>query len=111
MERSAGDFVVLSLRTVVRAIPIRLLAVLSCLSIGGCALLPGTHFVNGETPYYIEGPHQQGPPDGFLPIGTEVRVESEQGSYSRIWTKSGIHAYVWSPALKTRAEWLEQEKQ
>ena len=78
-----GRFVVLLLRTAVRARPIRLLAALSCLSLGGCVLMRGTHFVNGETPYYLEGPHQQAPPDGFLPIGTEVRVESEADSYSQ----------------------------
>ncbi len=70
----------------------------------GCALLPATHVINGETPYFNDGPNQC-ERDGLFQAGEQVRVISEDGSYSRIWTRGGLRTYVWNGSLTTREEW------
>ena len=44
--------------------------------------------------YYVTGPQQARPPDGFWEKGTRVRLVSKAGSYSMVESESGVTAYV-----------------
>ncbi|MFQ5807300.1 MAG: hypothetical protein ACE5I3_12705 [Phycisphaerae bacterium] len=78
----------------------------------GLLLLPGClRVVRQETPYYVKGPRQVEPPDGFLPAGTKVMVFGEKDSYSRILTFDGIAAHVWERDLVTLSEWSKERQQ
>lgn len=79
----------------------------------GAALLPlpgCMRVVRQEAPYYVQGPHQVEPPDGFFPAGKKLMVFGEKDSYSRVLTFDGIAAYVWEPDLLTLSEWNQQQR-
>lgn len=59
-----------------------------------------SHLIVKETPYYTDGPQQGRPADGLLPVGTEVRLISQSGSYARVQTKDGVIAFVASCDLE-----------
>ena len=44
--------------------------------------------------YYVTGPQQARPPDGFWEKGVRVRLVSKAGSYSMVESESGVTAYV-----------------
>ena len=44
--------------------------------------------------YYMTGPQQARPPDGFWEKGVRVRLVSKAGSYSMVESESGVTAYV-----------------
>jgi len=44
--------------------------------------------------YYVTGPQQARPPDGFWEKGARVRLVSKAGSYSVVESESGVTAYV-----------------
>ena len=44
--------------------------------------------------YYVTGPQQARPPDGFWEKGARVRLVSKAGSYSMVESESGVTAYV-----------------
>ena len=67
--------------------------------------------VRQEAPYYVKGPHQIEPPDGFFPSGKKVMVLGEKDSYSRILTFDLISAYIWKQDLLTLSEWHDQQQQ
>lgn len=71
------------------------------LALGCAAVAPGCmHVTVGTTAYYKHGPSQPGPPDGDLPEGTRVWVVGRDGSYVRVWTLTGVDAYVWDRCLR-----------
>jgi hypothetical protein len=53
-----------------------------------------THVTTTDTPYYLNGPQQGGPPNGTLKAGTQITVVENQGSYSIVRTQNGIKAHV-----------------
>ena len=66
------------------------------------ALLPAcTHIITQSAPYYEEGPNQPDPPEGDLQAGTKAWVLGSEGSYVRVWTDSGVNAWVWDRAVMT----------
>jgi len=74
-------------------------------------LTPGClRVVRQEAPYYVKGPQQVEPPDGFFPAGTKVVVFGEKDSYSRILTFDGIAAHVWKYDLLTLSEWRKEQQ-
>ena len=66
--------------------------------------------VRQESPYYVKGPHQAEPPDGFFQPGTKLLVFGENGSYSRVLSISGIAAHIWSQDLLTLEQWRAEQK-
>ena len=44
--------------------------------------------------YYVTGPRQARPPDGFWEKGARVRLVSKAGGYSVVESESGVTAYV-----------------
>ena len=44
--------------------------------------------------YYMTGPQQARPPDGFWEKGVRVKLVSRAGSYSMVESESGVTAYV-----------------
>jgi hypothetical protein len=44
--------------------------------------------------YYLSGPQQASPSDGFFEKGARVRLVSNAGSYSMVESESGVTAYV-----------------
>ncbi|MCA9242415.1 MAG: hypothetical protein KDA32_00560 [Phycisphaerales bacterium] len=69
------------------------------LTIALVTTLAGCRTVRQEAPYYIDGPQQPGPPDGFLPDGTQVLVLGSAGSYSTVWADNGVIAQISTAAL------------
>ena len=66
-------------------------------------LVPAKRDVSGSFPlvitssrvaYYVTGPQQASPPDGFWEKGVRVRLVSKAGSYSMVESESGVTAYV-----------------
>ncbi len=75
-------------------------------------LIPGCmQVIRQESPYYIKGPHQVEPPDGFFERGTHVWVFGEKDSYKRVLSLGGTAAFVWRQDLATLKEWSKQQKQ
>lgn len=70
----------------------------------------GCRTVRQEAPYYIDGPQQPGPPDGFLPDGTEVLVLGSSGSYSTVWADNGVIAQISTAALGQPAQESDSSK-
>jgi hypothetical protein len=67
--------------------------------------------VRQEAPYYVKGPHQIEPPDGFFPAGKKVMVFGEKDSYKRILTFDLVAAYIWKQDLLTLSEWRYEQQQ
>ncbi len=62
---------------------------------GMLILLAGcSHMVAFRTPYYVDGPSQLEPPQGWFDAGTPVLVIGKEGSYARVWSWSFVNAYV-----------------
>lgn len=59
-----------------------------------------THEVATHTAYYLTGPQQGRPPEGFLSVGTKAAILQDGGSYARVRTAAGIEAWVARDALK-----------
>jgi hypothetical protein len=59
-----------------------------------------THEVIEDSKYYLIGPQQAMPPDGEFKTGTKVQLLSDNGSYSRVCSDTGITAWVASGALR-----------
>lgn len=60
-----------------------------------------THAISKETPYYLAGPQQGTPPNGYFAVGTKLRVHSDAiGNYSLVETSEGIKAYVSASDIK-----------
>ena len=75
-------------------------------------LLPGClRVIRHEAPYYIEGPHQVDPPNGFFSAGKKVMVFGDKDSYSRVLTFDGIAAHVWKHDLVSLPEWSKTQRQ
>jgi len=76
---------------------------------GACALVVGlagltaasgcSHVLINTAPYYEDGPWQLDPPQGELQAGTHVLVVGRKGTYSHVWTITGVDAYVWDGDL------------
>ena len=60
-----------------------------------------THIVTSGTEYYLTGPQQASPPEGYLEAGTKVALleEAWSGSYCRVRTENGIEAYLSTGSL------------
>jgi hypothetical protein len=67
--------------------------------------------VRQEAPYYVKGPHQIEPPDGFFPAGKKVMVFGEKDSYKRILTLDLVAAYIWKQDLLTLSQWRDRQQQ
>ena len=63
-----------------------------------------THEVSTHTAYYVTGPQQARPPEGFLAVGTKVTLLDDGGSYVRVRTAAGIEAWVSRDALRPLGE-------
>jgi hypothetical protein len=75
-------------------------------------LTPGClQVVRHEAPYYVEGPQQVDPPNGFFPAGKHVMVFGEKDTYKRILTFDGIAAYIWNQDLISLSEWNRARQQ
>ena len=75
-------------------------------------LVPGClRVVRHEAPYYVEGPHQIDPPNGFFSVGKKVMVFGERDSYNRVLTSDGIAAYVWKQDLVSWSKWRKTQRQ
>jgi hypothetical protein len=59
-----------------------------------------SHVVRQRAPYYVHGPGQPEPPQGFLEEGTHVLVVGKDGSYARVWTGDLLDAFVWEHDLR-----------
>ena len=79
-------------------------------SLAGCSVLPSTHVVAFGTPYYIDGPDQPGPPDGWLERGTKVWVLREKDTYSYMFDQDANWSWVWSQSLITARAYAKEEK-
>lgn len=66
--------------------------------------------VRQESAYYLKGPHQQEPPDGYFSPGTKVVVLGEKDSYNRVLTFDGVAAHVWRGNLATLSEWRQEQQ-
>lgn len=52
----------------------------------GCAVLPATHFVKQDTPYYRNGPGENVAPDGYASGGQRVwEAEQLKNGFTRVW--------------------------
>lgn len=82
------------------------------LLIGAMLLLnPGcVRVVRQEAPYYVKGPHQVEPPDGFFAAGTKVWVFGERDSYNRVLSLDGVLAHVWSQDLISLSQWNQEQR-
>lgn len=91
---------------------VRLAVGLGLATLGGAVgcLLPPTHVVGVQAPYYEKGPDQVEPPDGFLQRGTKVWVFGQKDSYSRLITEDLILGYVWSDVLMKPREFEAAEE-
>jgi hypothetical protein len=47
-----------------------------------------------ETPYYIDGPQQSRPADGYFKAGTPLKLIKSTGSYVLVESSDGVQAYV-----------------
>jgi len=50
--------------------------------------------------YYLTGPQQARPPDGYFEKGTRVRLVSGAGSYSLVESETGVTGYVPTDSLE-----------
>ena len=50
--------------------------------------------------YYLTGPQQARPPDGYFEKGTRVRLVSGAGSYSVVESETGVTGYVPTDSLE-----------
>jgi hypothetical protein len=66
--------------------------------------------VRQEAPYYVKGPHQVEPPDGFFTAGAKVIVLGEQDSYNRVLSFDGILAHVWNQDLISLSQWNQEQR-
>ena len=81
------------------------------LSVAALLLVPGCmRVVRQESPYYIKGPHQIEPPDGYFSAGKKVLVFGEKDSYSRVLTFDGIAAHIWQHDLLTLSQWKKEQQ-
>jgi hypothetical protein len=81
-----------------------------CIVLSGCAIFPGTHYVENVAPFYKTSPQQATPQDGFLESGAKVWIfEERKDGYSRVWTEDGELVYVWSRSLVPWSEWKPPE--
>lgn len=53
-----------------------------------------THHIIHQTPYYIDGPQQNRPPDGYFSLGVRLAIIENNGSYALVESDSGVKAYV-----------------
>lgn len=53
-----------------------------------------------QTAYYLTGPQQSSPPDGFFKNGMRLALVLDAGSYSLVTSESGITAYVSTSSLR-----------
>ena len=61
-----------------------------------------THVVTTETAYYETSPAQKRAADGTLPVGTEVRIVREAGSYVKVATEEGLTAFIAADAIEAK---------
>lgn len=76
-------------------------------AIAGC-----THILTGETPYYEDGPRQAQQSEGDFPAGTKALVlPGRRDDYVRIWSDTGVIAYVWKGSLTPLRDWERQQEE
>lgn len=73
--------------------------------LGGCLRI-----VRQQAPYYLDGPHQVEPPNGFLEPGTRVLTFGSKDSYSHVLTFDGIAADVWDGDLVSPSQWRKEQQ-
>jgi hypothetical protein len=78
----------------VRPTPIRLRTGLASLLAVSLVISGCSHVITRETPYYVDGPRQADPPQGWLPEGTGVWILGRDGTYVRVLTGTMINAWV-----------------
>jgi len=59
-----------------------------------------THVVLYDTPYYLDGPQQAKPQDGYFRKDTQLMLIKNMGSYSLVESAEKIKAYVAESAMK-----------
>ena len=76
----------------------------------GCALLPPSHYVAVQTPYYEDGQDQPEPPDGWLKPGTPVwEMMKVKNGYSKVILEDGTAAEISNTSLVTRSRWEKEQ--
>lgn len=66
----------------------------------GCARI-----VADTSPYYVNGPNQPEPPQGFIKSGETVYVLGVWENHARFFNDDGISGAIWAPALVSPSEW------
>lgn len=65
---------------------------------------PFNAMITKETPFYLNGPNQQTPPNGRFHPGTRVRILSRHGNHVKVQAVGGLTGFVSATAVGPVAE-------